>query len=875
MISTTESAISYTTNGSQTAFDFPYALIATSHLALYLDGTLTTSGFGIALNADPDTGAVVTFTTAPTTGQTLEIVRTTPATQLTDYVGGSKLNPETLEDDHDKQALILQELRRDLDRAVKMPRASTGNTQLQVGDYGDFVAITAGGDIEGRAGTSGASPFSLGDVTDVDVIAVSAAGTTTITIPDTQTGVFGALVTASAGAGAYTHNIDLPAGATTGQRALIRMIVDSSSTNPTAQIRDDGGTAITEALLNPIRGVRRVNADIVYNGTNWVLSSVKYGDIDFDRHVGVSHYPTDATTLQSALSDSGTDVRIYINNLLTLGGILDFDLDVELQDGHKMIFGDGAGINFADDNSWHLRVTGEILTAYEGQQIFFNCIPGSVTGKFGGAVRYADWWYGSGEALLGWTDDWWAIQCAVWAGDWDKADASNHTISNWNDTTNVITIPDTEEIGEGMMIEFHTAALASNVTTTRPYKVVNATNGTGDNISTFQIGAMPKGRGNFVDHSPLDFGSGGSTSARVSRTTCQTRHTVRLLTSRTWSINAPIDMSGTGVDFDLNGATVQATEQDGTSGSVWLMHFGESEFYPDGAGQAFTKTDYVSGPNTTDITITNHGYVDNDVVEFTALTTAGNLRTGEGYIVNQIDANTFRLRISSSTSDIDLGDNVAGTVQMQGGHAAMFEMGSGAGGESATYRPLPQTVKNGTISGAGVPGVSIFGAQGTIPRRSRIHDVDCSLATRHFIGWARDWDARPGTAASNDFSGLLVENFRYLSSFVSGSQKPCPCHTPGFDVHFRHGELRGNTLISGDLDQIWYGAGARKLVIEDVTFDDAFDYVNFVNHGLYQHVTMRGCIDNGASVKNTTSITSLTMGRGPWPLAWIQPMDTS
>ena len=77
MISSTDISVAYTTDGSKVSFPFTFAAIDADDITVSLDGTASLSGWTATLNADPDTGGTVTFTTAPTENQTLVISRVT------------------------------------------------------------------------------------------------------------------------------------------------------------------------------------------------------------------------------------------------------------------------------------------------------------------------------------------------------------------------------------------------------------------------------------------------------------------------------------------------------------------------------------------------------------------------------------------------------------------------------------------------------------------------------------------------------------------------------------------------------------------------------------------------------------------------------
>lgn len=108
MITTTQVATRFTTDGVTVEYAYPYHIISTSHLQLTLDGEVFTDW--TATKDDPQPGATVTLGSAPASGGSLVITRSTPWTQLVDFTPGEALNAETLETSLDKMTLILQEM---------------------------------------------------------------------------------------------------------------------------------------------------------------------------------------------------------------------------------------------------------------------------------------------------------------------------------------------------------------------------------------------------------------------------------------------------------------------------------------------------------------------------------------------------------------------------------------------------------------------------------------------------------------------------------------------------------------------------------------------------------------------------------------------
>ena len=396
MISTTARALSYTADGTQTVYSFPYAIISTDHLTVKVAGAVVTN-YTAALNTDPDTGLVVTFTSAPTANATVLLTRDTPITQLVDYTPGDSFNAETHENALDKLTLILQEYDDDLSRAYKAVEGTTTITRATTAMYGKYLALNSSGDLVGLdetvSGGGGGSTFDMEDASDLDTVTTAAAGTTTITIPATATPVFGIQVTAAAGSGSYTHNIDLPAPGSTGQRAFIRVRY-SSVHDSTINIRDDGGTTVVS-----LSGQRKhffSDVRLVANGSAWIVDNIQRGDVGYDRFIGAAYnIPADpasiplAAEIIAAAADSNP-ATIYLDNIIALG-----DDVINIPERHTLVISNGSGFtNLANlsEGAGSLILDCEVITATTGQAIFEDCEPGVVRGKFGGKPVNPEWW---------------------------------------------------------------------------------------------------------------------------------------------------------------------------------------------------------------------------------------------------------------------------------------------------------------------------------------------------------------------------------------------------------------------------------------------------------------------------------------------------
>lgn len=109
-IHTTNSKITYTANGTQTVFPFPYPFRRRENLYVFVDGEQRT--LGVHYEVSPVSGGPngnVTFFTAPPNGSTVEIKRILPLTQLIDFVQQGAFDPRTVEQGFDDATMIFQQ----------------------------------------------------------------------------------------------------------------------------------------------------------------------------------------------------------------------------------------------------------------------------------------------------------------------------------------------------------------------------------------------------------------------------------------------------------------------------------------------------------------------------------------------------------------------------------------------------------------------------------------------------------------------------------------------------------------------------------------------------------------------------------------------
>lgn len=132
--------VSYSGNGSTTAFAFAYPFRATSDLVVTVRTTSTgaeslqTEGTHYTVTGTPTSDAggfasgTVTFVTAPASGTQVHIDREPARTQTTDYIAGDGIPPSSIEGSLDRLTLLVQDLESRLARTLMQPRTAANRS---------------------------------------------------------------------------------------------------------------------------------------------------------------------------------------------------------------------------------------------------------------------------------------------------------------------------------------------------------------------------------------------------------------------------------------------------------------------------------------------------------------------------------------------------------------------------------------------------------------------------------------------------------------------------------------------------------------------------------------------------------------------------
>jgi hypothetical protein len=125
-VSSTTSKVSYTGNGSTTAFAVPFYFLEAADLQVILRSGTTETVQALTTNytvagAGVSSGGTVTMLTAPAAAVTVTIRRNIEATQETDLLPNDRLPAESLETALDKVTMLTQQLGEESARSIKFP----------------------------------------------------------------------------------------------------------------------------------------------------------------------------------------------------------------------------------------------------------------------------------------------------------------------------------------------------------------------------------------------------------------------------------------------------------------------------------------------------------------------------------------------------------------------------------------------------------------------------------------------------------------------------------------------------------------------------------------------------------------------------------
>lgn len=167
-VTTTNNRITYTGDGSTTAFPFPYLFLASTDIQVYVASVKQTTGFTVT-GAGDASGGTVTFNTAPAADASIVLYRDPDALQGTSLPANGPFPAKSVETMVDKVTLGIQRLRELVLRSARLAESDTSGASTVLPTPSANLGLKWNSDGSGLINTS----------TDPDTYAAAAAASAT------------------------------------------------------------------------------------------------------------------------------------------------------------------------------------------------------------------------------------------------------------------------------------------------------------------------------------------------------------------------------------------------------------------------------------------------------------------------------------------------------------------------------------------------------------------------------------------------------------------------------------------------------------------------------------------------------------------------
>lgn len=170
------SADRYTANGSTTSFPYTFKVLSKMDVEVLVNGVAQTLDVDYTVSgvANPG-GGNISFTTNPTNGQTVTILRKQPIQQFSVYTS-SAFSPVQIEKDLDRMVMQIQQIREQLSRTLGYPKSSTAIGTVDAPIAGKFARANADGTVSWVTPTNAGALSSPVGISDGGTGATTAAG---------------------------------------------------------------------------------------------------------------------------------------------------------------------------------------------------------------------------------------------------------------------------------------------------------------------------------------------------------------------------------------------------------------------------------------------------------------------------------------------------------------------------------------------------------------------------------------------------------------------------------------------------------------------------------------------------------------------------
>ena len=111
--------IQYDGDDSTVAFAFGFPIFTDADLEVYIDTTLQSTGYTIT-GAGQTAGGTVTFTTAPTSDETVTLVRNVAGARTTDFAAAGTMRADDINTALDYAIAYTQDVQDDVNRSIRL-----------------------------------------------------------------------------------------------------------------------------------------------------------------------------------------------------------------------------------------------------------------------------------------------------------------------------------------------------------------------------------------------------------------------------------------------------------------------------------------------------------------------------------------------------------------------------------------------------------------------------------------------------------------------------------------------------------------------------------------------------------------------------------
>ena len=396
-VSSTTTKNSYSGDSSTTVFAYTFKIFDEDDIAVIVRTDATgvetvktkTTDYSVSNVGDPN-GGNVTFVTAPASGETVVLLRSTAQTQTTDYTPNDPFPAAAHEDALDRVTFIAQEIQEELDRAIKVSKTNTitspefttsavdrANKIFAFDSNGDLSVAQELGTYRGTDATTTTSAYNERDLVksttagQLDNVYIALQDSPSGTLL-TNTSYWALVVDAVSAATSATNAASSASAAATSasNAATSASSASSSASTATTQASNASASATAAAASAAAAALSADTFDDTYLGSKASDPSV---DNDGDPlNAGDLYFNTTSNTLKvyngSAWNDAAlasanflqvTNNLSDVNNaatalsnlsgLSTTGGTLTGDLN--FGDNNKAVFGAGSDLQIYHDSS--------------------------------------------------------------------------------------------------------------------------------------------------------------------------------------------------------------------------------------------------------------------------------------------------------------------------------------------------------------------------------------------------------------------------------------------------------------------------------------------------------------------------------------------